>query len=187
MTINEILEYEMNLEEQIKSAAADIILNIYNQSTRPHFISENVIFGYEPDALKNTYTKYVTGIGYVNIIIERATQMEIHTTVPISNFMEYFAIAWKNICAKYNSVAYVEGKEYNSYCSEIESSEAYKLIQKGRVYKPKKGKGITYNISMSNNSGFPPLLFSSAGDINTENVRAYGFDYYDRGVWILAL
>ena len=175
--LEDMIKYPMFPHEELKSSVADIMLNTYNKVCKNKVLPEQIEVG------KNKiYTQYIYYVGYVLVIKEKGENTNYYITKPVAEFKDFIPLAWKYICNKYNKEAYDENKEYNTYYREIMDSYYSEEITKARTFKPKNREGITYNMGLYYERGMGPLLY-----ISSREAPPYGFQYYDRGVWMLGL
>lgn len=177
LLIKDMIKSPMIPHEELKASVADIMLNTYNKVSKIKVLPGQVEVGN-----KNIYTKYICDVGYMLVIKEKGENTDYYITKPVAEFKDFIPLAWKYICYKYNKEAYDEKKEYNSYYREIMDSDYSGEITKARTFNPKNREGITYNMGLYYERGMGPLLY-----ISSREAPPYGFQYYDRGVWMLGL
>ena len=170
MDIKDVTQYKMNEKELMKAEIADKLLNTFNGSYKPHCFDVKQ-FGFKGNGSDGSYkTIYIENHGYTMACMEN------NNHVCFFNDILDYMIAVANIFKFTN-------------CTKETICENNAIIQLGEAVFY---RDVVFFITLNNptENGFPPnFLYNYFGDNPSEEtlLRQLGFDYTDRGLWILEL
>lgn len=173
MDYSKIIQYEMSDKEKIKAFSADIILKTYQKYCELN-IPYDVVIGYDKSTYINAYTKYINEVGYISIIVKRDSELNIKISIAVRNINEYLLTAWKNIFEDYDTqISHITFDDLRNKVLEHLADNVF--------------DDISYGITLESKH-MPTSIYSSVGDVDREKIlkaKKLGFEYYDRGVWMI--